>query len=539
MILIASGSYLQGDFPTEVGLLPPCFLPVGNKCLYEYQIELLKKQSGNDRIYLSLPESYKVREYDRARLNLLGVEFLRVPENLSLAESILFSWNSTGEHSESLTLLYGDSLFIDLTLTGDDFLSVHPNHGFYQRAFVDKHSANLSQLRDICSNDSELVVSGLFRFSDPSLLMKYIIQSKNDFITAVAAYDSNCKLSMCSDGVWLDFGHINSFFKSRTQITTEREFNDLTITERRINKSSLVKPKKIFAEGLWFDNLPLPLRIYTPALLGLARGNQYYSGANYQIQYLNLLPLSDLFVFTQLGAKHWGPIFRGISRMLSDFRQFPSSGSKVAALDSTHNLYLSKTVRRLEEFSLESGFKLSKEVADSEDGETFTLIKMAELTAKYISPCTSSENTISHGDLCFSNILYDARDESVKVIDPRGLDINDQFTVYGDFRYDVAKLYHSIAGLYDLIIAGRYNLEISGGSYYKIDFFQDDDLNEELIETFRRDILHRFGYSETEILAISIHLFLSMLPLHRDEPMRQNAFIGNAIRLFKKLRSSV
>lgn len=539
MILITSGSYLQGDFATEVGLLPPCFLPIGNKCLYEYQIKLLKKTSENEKIYLSLPESYKVREYDRAKIDLLGVEILRVPENLSLAESVLFSWNSTGEHHECLTLLYGDSLFFDLTLEGEDFLSVHPNLGFYQRAFVDKNSNNLSELKDICSNESELVVSGLFRFSDPSLLMKYIIQSKNDFITALALYDSDCKLSMCSEGVWLDFGHINSFFRSRTQMTTEREFNDLTITERCVKKSSLVKAKKIYAEGLWYKKLPMPLRIYTPTLLGLTRGNESYSGANYQIQYLKLLPLSDLFVFTQLGVKHWGSIFRAISKMLWDFRKYSPRGLNEPVLDSLQDLYLSKTLMRLEEFSRESGFKLNKKVGGSEDEETFTLVQIAEITSKYISPCPSSENTISHGDLCFSNILYDARDDSVKVIDPRGLDINEKFTVYGDFRYDLAKLYHSIAGLYDFIIAGRYNLEISGGTYYKLDFFQDEDLSRELIKTFRSYVLDHFGCSETEILAISIHLFLSMLPLHGDEPMRQNAFIGNAIRLFKKLRSSV
>ena len=224
--------------------------------------------------------------------------------------------------------------------------------------------------------------------------------------------------------------------------------------------------------------------------------------------------------------------------MLSDFRQYSPNVSKVADIDSSHNLYLSKTIRRLKEFSRESGFKLNKEVADSEDGEKFTLVEIAELTSRYIKPCTSSENAISHGDLCFSNILYDARDESVKVIDPRGLDINDEFTIYGDFRYDIAKLYHSIAGLYDLIIAGRYSLKISDGTYYKIDFVQDKDLNSELIKIFRTHVLGRFGYSETEILAISIHLFLSMLPLHGDEPLRQDAFIGNAIRLFKTLRNS-
>jgi hypothetical protein len=37
---------------------------------------------------------------------------------------------------------------------------------------------------------------------------------------------------------------------------------------------------------------------------------------------------------------------------------------------------------------------------------------------------------------------------------------------------------------------------------------------------------------DTEIIAIVVHLFLSMLPLHSDRPDRQRAFLANALRLF-------
>ena len=63
-----------------------------------------------------------------------------------------------------------------------------------------------------------------------------------------------------------------------------------------------------------------------------------------------------------------------------------------------------------------------------------------------------------HGDFCFSNILYDFKSQSIKVIDPRGLsgDGKEQ-SIYGDLRYDVAKLAHSVIGKYDFIIAGRFS----------------------------------------------------------------------------------
>ncbi|WP_349333112.1 hypothetical protein [Campylobacter jejuni] len=42
MILITSAKYLSSDFTLEFGKIPPSFLPLGNKRLYEYQIELFK-----------------------------------------------------------------------------------------------------------------------------------------------------------------------------------------------------------------------------------------------------------------------------------------------------------------------------------------------------------------------------------------------------------------------------------------------------------------------------------------------------------------
>ena len=46
--------------------------------------------------------------------------------------------------------------------------------------------------------------------------------------------------------------------------------------------------------------------------------------------------------------------------------------------------------------------------------------------------------------------------QTIKIIDPRGHDHNGKNTIYGDLRYDLSKLTHSLIGPYDFIIAGRY-----------------------------------------------------------------------------------
>lgn len=41
MILINSGAYVNPEFQAEFGEIPPCFLPVGNKKLIEFQSEAI------------------------------------------------------------------------------------------------------------------------------------------------------------------------------------------------------------------------------------------------------------------------------------------------------------------------------------------------------------------------------------------------------------------------------------------------------------------------------------------------------------------
>ena len=65
-----------------------------------------------------------------------------------------------------------------------------------------------------------------------------------------------------------------------------------------------------------------------------------------------------------------------------------------------------------------------------------------------------------HGDFCFNNILCDPLYTTVKLIDPRGESAprNNYPPGYGDSRYDLVKLFHSIGGHYDSIVNDLFRL---------------------------------------------------------------------------------
>ena len=205
-------------------------------------------------------------------------------------------------------------------------------------------------------------------------------------------------------------------------------------------------------------------------------------------------------------------------------------------LEQLDQLYLPKTLERLSEYDHQQNAELDETYFTLQKNQKITLTEIAIESAKFISPSNAEDISISHGDLCFSNMLFDSRVEAIKCIDPRGINASGELSLYGDRRYDLAKLYHSVVGLYDFIIAGRFALQHDNDNKHKLKFSHNQGLHQEVVESFRKSVLKNSGYSEKEILAITVHLFLSMLPLHSDRPDRQKAFISNALRLFEQLK---
>jgi hypothetical protein len=52
-----------------------------------------------------------------------------------------------------------------------------------------------------------------------------------DLIAALAIYSGERRLSPVARGVWADFGHLHTYFRSRRPVTTPRHFNRLTASE--------------------------------------------------------------------------------------------------------------------------------------------------------------------------------------------------------------------------------------------------------------------------------------------------------------------
>ena len=479
MKLIASGAYLQDEFVIEIGLIPPSFLPIGNKRLYEYQIDFFQKNRSTNDIYISIPNSYNIKQCDRIKIQELGVKIIKVPDGLTLGESIQYCWNASGKYFNSLEILHGDTLFRDFYCKQENFITVHKNNAFYQRSILDEKGNRIKNFFDDWKNESDNVISGYFCFNKPHSFMKHLVKSKNNFINSIIDYQENNELFISNSGEWLDFGHIKNFYKSRTKITTQRSFNNLKITEKYVYKSSEDENDKIGAESYWFQNIPIDLNLFTPNLLEVNNDNIN----SYKLEYLHILPLSDLYLFSNLSNEFWEVVFKEIGEMLKAFSKHVPEKLNDNELGKYDSLYLNKTINRLNELSHET-INIDSQIKITKD-KTMSCREIAEITSRYISKTTKEDLAVVHGDLCFSNILFDNKTDRVKCIDPRGKNAFNEFSIYGDKRYDIAKLLHSVYGLYDNIIAGRYKIINNEDNIESIEFYFERSFDDVIMKYFK------------------------------------------------------
>lgn len=249
MYLITSAAYVSQELRNEVGKLPPAFLPVKNKRLFEHQIKSL--EHGED-IFISVPENYIIEEFDRQLLNDLKVNIIKIPVNFSLAESISYALKTITNSDHNLRLLHGDTLILDLPKTKTDFVVASISDDDYDWGLI-------------YDGPKKLIYSGYFSFND-KVFFQSLLESNGNFIESLKQYSKEIKVEVFESKSWLDFGHINTFFRSKAFMPNVRHFNSMFIDTKSVTKSSKLNNNKIIAESQWYENLPMEIKYYTPQL---------------------------------------------------------------------------------------------------------------------------------------------------------------------------------------------------------------------------------------------------------------------------------
>lgn len=519
MILIASGAYIASEFQIELGKLPPAFLPLANSRLYEYQIKDLRNVFPEEDIYMSLPMSFSIPSMDKKKLDKYSINIIFVDDGLSLGESINLAIKNAKLDSEQLRLLHGDTLLGTYSI-----LENHISLGYILAEYE-------YELEKSIENKVNLGWAGFFSFQSKTALVDAINLEAGDFVKGVRRYDKSIGLSKVIEKKWFDFGHLVNYFTAREQFTSQREFNSLESIDGCFVKSG-VPHSKIIGEMKWFQNIDNSLKIYTPKIVKQNSSKNPY----YLIEILPLMPLNEVFVYGQKSPKFWHHCIDLCDEFLQKCSHVDISKTDLKNTTQYSNyIFMKKPWSRFKKFCDDQSFQNIHspniingiEVPSIKDIISDCMLRISKL---------SSIHGVLHGDLCLSNILYDSRSRRITLIDPRGIDHNNHPFIYGDLKYDLAKLSHSILGLYDYIVANNFILEYKDNEEFSIfDLKINYQLDTPLIQEVYKSKIFFNEYSWLDIMPITVLLFLSMLPLHSDHPRKQLAFLARGLDLYSEI----
>lgn len=303
------------------------------------------------------------------------------------------------------------------------------------------------------------------------------------------------------------------YIKSQSKPTKPRSFNAITIENQTVVKSSKNK-FKMGGEYAWLEqmNQHFFLKKYVPAPISLG-------AVSIKMEQVAAPSLSEIFLYENLTNIQIKKIFDKLFQILVDFRSFcnpPPAAYTEQIVDFYERIYFNKTCERIEQMGKQEiiptglgfgSFKVNGKIVNSLSTATIPLkeIKNGLIPAYF------------HGDYCLPNILYSLEYDVAKLIDPRG-------ELVGDQRYDLAKLRHSFSG-YDLIINDYYELKEINDKEFEYTIFWNHNFNKQTSYLFDGMIIN-YTSLETfrQILIIEALLFLTMIPLHDEDPKRQKMF---------------
>ncbi|HKD38635.1 MAG TPA: phosphotransferase, partial [Pirellulales bacterium] len=260
-------------------------------------------------------------------------------------------------------------------------------------------------------------------------------------------------------GDWLDVGNPDRRDSSHRRLLQKRAFNEMSIDSvfGIVTKRSH-HVEKFLDEINYLRLLPAELAVLFPRVVGYSTD---YHDPWLAMEYYGYPTLAEVFVFENVDPAIWEQVFVHLRQIIVQgfmVKRYPLSAAAV------EEMYLGKTRKRLE--GLSGPVELLDLLGDESD-VTINGRRVRNMTALWDRLAdevgklgANVQGCIIHGDFCLSNVLYDLRSRVCKLLDPRGS--FGASGIYGDPRYDVAKLYHSIYGLYDFITNDLFHVSASG-----------------------------------------------------------------------------
>ena len=451
-------------------------------------------------------------------------------------------YQGLNDKDDEVIIHFADTIIMDsLPFDKTDFFCISQEYVNDTWTFYDILDGQVTFINDKISPTPSFISNtkikpffvGLFKISNGAYFKKCLETVRNNpsknmdsFYSALMIYSKTYKFSTFEVQDWFDIGHSQKYFETRMQVEA-RTFNHIEIDQNRgILKKTSKDIKKFIGEIKWYLKLPNDIEYIRPRIFNYSL---HYEQPYVSMEYYSYRTLHALFLYGDLSGEQWKRIFEKIKFVLHDFSRYKLEDNNLN--DSLQSMYLDKTINRLNKLRAQPSFKNLFDQSININGKSYQSLDVIVGRLKNVIPSllyNAKHFTIIHGDFCFPNIMIDDNLKFIKLIDPRGKFGN--YDIYGDPRYEIAKLLHSIEGKYDFIIKDLFRLEIQGENNFYLEILESSrefDLTEIFMEVFNESIKDDLK----QITLIEALLFLSMVPMHKENINHQYAMLCTGIKL--------
>lgn len=540
-LIIPSATLVGIDMQNEFGAIPPGLVPLSGRVVFELIVDALKA-FGPLHVYIGLNQK---SELVRSHFDLFPhpwISLVSLESTSSIAETVAKVMQSDPAILGRPVLVnFADTIVrtLDPGMCGTDFTCYADTDETERWTLFQSNGSAISDISDkqyqIDRTNWKTFV-GLWGFSDPARFLHLIetcseSQRGGTFYSALTQYVSDCdsyKFVPCPD--WTDCGHVDNYYTARRRAIAPRYFNSIATGDQA---NSVVKTssnrQKLIQEIDWYLALPKELRYFVPHIYGYSTDT---TSPYVEMEFYSYPSLNDCFVYARYDFDTWDKIFLRIFDVIKVAGKYRVCDSGLE--ERLYAMYVKKTCERLTPFHSSNPALIDRAIADNCAGplgitnleqlldQLPNLVKKAGLLdAPYFQ--------IIHGDPCFSNILYDHRHGLIKLIDPRG-DFGG-YSIYGDVYYDLAKLSHSVSGLYDFITADQFRVP-EGQTRIESVRWGASEYHRQIGAIFAKYVVSA-GFDLKRVRFAEALLFLSMLPLHQDEPRRQHVMLLRGLDLLR------
>jgi len=354
----------------------------------------------------------------------------------------------------------------------------------------------------------------------PGWALKAAVQATKtptDLLAVVVQLQSLIPLKFVT-GDWIDCGHETNYYEAKAKLISSRSFNRIQVSlDDGVLRKQSEDGQKLAREVNYVEMLPAPIRVYYPRILGWSPATPA-STASVSMEYYGYPSVAEYFLYWDLSPDNWRRLFARLEAALRRFTAFPGAISQTAFQE----FYLQRTNDRIQQFHASVPPALRRLL------QTDLLVNgrkcrpwsalLPQVTARLARLYREKDFCVMHGDFCFNNILYDVPSGIVRLIDPRGSFGERCVGIQGDQKYDLAKLKHSAEQGYDFLVNGLFTLQHQGREFtYTIATRECSPL----VAQLSRTLVANLGQDNREIDFLTSLLFLSMGPLHAENPDRQ------------------